>query len=328
MKAGNTAFFALAALALSAGTTAACDHKGSGEGAGPTASASATESPTASTLSSAAAASASAAAFAAKGRARHHAGVAGALLRGAYELDLDDAQKATLEKAEDELNAEKATGPAAAIKALNTDLVAGIRASKVDTAKLQADYAAIDKTVLDARAKETKAVVALHAALTPAQRQTLADRVRAHQAQRHPMGAGDGGATEIAKMRLTRITAQLGLDDAQQKSVAAILAKDPTASGPAIQARRDAAQKDLDAVLDAFQKDPFDATKLAVEPGGAKSPHEMMQHHAEFTVALLPILHADQREKLAVQTERQGNRPPRGMAGEDMEPGPPSMGAE
>ena len=326
MKAGNTAFFALAALALSAGTTAAC-HKSSGDGAGPTASASATESPTASTVSSAAAASASAAAFAAKGRMRHHAGIAGALLRGAYELDLDDTQKATLEKAEDELNADKGTGPASTIKALNTDLVAGIRASKVDTAKLQADYAAIDKAVLEARAKETKAVVALHAALTPAQRQTLADRVRAHQAQRRPMGAGDGGTAEIAKMRLTRISMQLGLDAGQQKRVAAILAKAPTASSAAIPARRDATQKDLDALLDAFTKDPLDVTKRAVEPGGAKSPHEMMQHHAEFTVALLPILHADQREKLAVQTERQGNRPPRG-AGEDMEPGPPSMSVE
>jgi Spy/CpxP family protein refolding chaperone len=326
MKAGNTTF-AIAALALTLGSTAACNHKGSSDGAEPTPSASATESPGASTVSSAAAASASAAAFAAKGRARHHTGLAGSLLRGAYELDLDGAQRATLEKAEDELDADKGGGPATAIKALNTDLVAGIRGSKVDMAKLQADYAAIDKAALDARARETKAVAALHAALTPAQRQMLADRVRAHEGSRHPMGVGDGGTSEIAKMRLTRISVQLGLDDAQQKSVAAILAKDPTATTAAIQARRDAAQKDLDALLDAFTKEPLDVTKLAVEPGGAKSPHEMMQHHAEFTVALLPILHADQREKLAVQTERQSGRPLRSM-GQDMEPGPPSMGAE
>jgi Spy/CpxP family protein refolding chaperone len=285
-----------------------CDHKSSG-GDTTSPSTSASAAPSASASSAAASASASAAAFAMKGRSRHHVGVAGALLRGAYEFSLDDAQRATLEKAEDALYPDKATSPWAAIKVFNSDLVAGIRAAKLDQAKITADYAAIDKALTEGEAREADALDQLHAALTPAQRQELANQVKARHAPRHPLAAPDAGGLDMTKNRLVRLTAQLTLDDAQQKSVGALLAKDTTMTFATIQAKREAAQKQLDGLLDAFAKDPFDAKKLELGAPGAKTPHDAMEHHAQFIAALMPLLHPDQREKLAVQTERQGSRP-------------------
>ena len=315
------------ALGLSVVTLAGCNKKESSEGSAPPAASSAPEiSSAAASASAAAAASAARMAVQAKGRMRRHVGLGGPLLRAAYDLELDDGQRAALLAAEEEANAEKG-GPATAIKALNADLAAGVRASKIDGAKLQADYAAIDKAVLGARDRESKAVLKLHDLLTPAQRQTLVEHVKAREVHRQPLGP-DGGTPDLAKLHLARLTGQLGLDEAQKKSVGALLAKDPSANAATVEARRDAGQKDLEALLDAFLKDPFDGSKLAVEPGGAKNPHEMMQSHAELVAGMIPILHPDQREKLAVQTERQGGGHALGRTPNELDPGPPSMNAE
>jgi Spy/CpxP family protein refolding chaperone len=324
-------------------TATACDDKSS-SGANATPSAT-TSAPAASSApvatvdpsaAAAAAASASAAAFAAKGATRHHVGLAGVLMRGAYEANLTDEQKATLDKLEDALYADPTTSPWTAAKAFHTDLVAFIRAAKFDTAKLQADYAAIDKAVQAGQAREADALNGLHAALDAGQRQALVDQIKAkreaREAREKPREAAspDGGAPDWAKKRLARLTPELGLDDAQQKSVAALLAKDTTATPAAMLARREAAQKRVDTLLTEFAKDAFEAKK--VDTGmGAKSPHEAMERTATFDAALVALLHPDQREKLAVQTERRGNRPTRSFEevdnamgmGSDEEP-PPS----
>jgi hypothetical protein len=308
-------------LALGA---AACDNPSSGAGAASSASAAASapaasSAPVASISPSAAAqaaASASALAFAAKGARRQHAGLAGVLLRGAYESNLTDDQKATLEKLEDGLNAEPAASPAAALKIFHTDVVTGIRASKLDNAKLQADYAAIDKATQAAQAREADALNGLHAALDAAQRQALVDQIKAkraaHEAHEHPPAATDGGAPDWVKKRVARLTMELTLDDAQQKSVSALLAKDTSMTPAAMQAKRDASQKRVEALLAAFAADPFDAKKLDLSMG-PKSAHDSAERTASFTSSMLGILHPDQREKLAVRTERMGNRPPRNM---------------
>ncbi|HEY6460734.1 MAG TPA: hypothetical protein VIY73_11305, partial [Polyangiaceae bacterium] len=282
----------------------------------------------ASAAAAAAAASASARAFALKANSRHHVGLAGVLLRGAYEFNLDADQRASLDKAEDQLYADAASSPWTALKSFNTDLVAGIRADKLDNAKLKADYDAVDKAVLAGEGREADALNTLHAALDSTQRKALADQVRARRLaheRRTPVGP-DGGAPDHVKMRLVRMTADLGLDDAQQKSVGALLAKDPTLNAAAVQAKRDAAHKQLDTLLTEFAKDDFDAKKVDLSQGGTKTPHEAMERHATFTAQLLPILHPDQREKLAIHTERMGARP--GRYFDEMEPGSPAIGPE
>jgi len=306
--------FALGALAC----------QSSSGGAGTTASASAAPSaPTASTppvasispsAAAAAAASASAAAFMAKGNTRRHVSLAGVLLRNAYELTLTDDQKATLDKLEDGLNPDPATTPWAASKAFQADLVTGIRAAKLDSAKLQADYAAIDKAVAAVQGREAEALNGLYAALDATQRQALVDQVKARRAAREarerPLTGPDGGVVDPTKRRLDRLTMEFTLDDTQKKSVAALLARDSTLTTASIQARRAAYQKRVDALLGEFTKDSFDAKKVDLTTG-ARTPHESAEHTAAFTASILGIFHPDQREKLAMRTERLINRPSR-----------------
>lgn len=299
----------------------ACDNPSSGAGASPSAATSApaaSSAPVASvdpSAAAAAAASASAAAFVAKGASRHHVGLAGVLLRGAYENNtLTADQKATLDKLEDGLYADAASSPWTAHKAFQTDLVAFIRASKVDNAKLQADFAAIDKAVTAGQGREADALNGLHAALDATQRQALVDQVKtkraAREARERPMVGPDGGAPDFAKRKLDRLTLELGLDDTEKKAVAALIAKDTTMTPAAVQARKDAAQKRVDTLLTEFAKDTFDAKKLDMTMGG-KTPHDGVERTATFTAGMIAILHPDQREKLAVRTERMGNRPGR-----------------
>lgn len=241
-------------------------------------------------------------------------GLAGILLRGAYELNLTDDQKATLDKLEDALYSDPATTPWVASKAFQTDLVAGIRAAKLDNTKLQLDYAAIDKAVAAAQGREAEALNGLHAALDATQRQALVDQVRtrraAREARERPLVGPDGGVVDPAKRRLDRLTAEFTLDDTQKKAVAALLARDSTMTTPAIQARRAAYQKRVDAMLGEFTTDSFDAKKVDLTTG-AKTPHDSAEHTAAFIAGLLGILHPDQREKLAMRTERVSNRPSR-----------------
>lgn len=317
----------------------ACDNPSSGANAAASASASApaaSSAPVATvdpSAAAAAAANASAAAFMQRGASRRHVGLAGVLLRGAYEANLTAEQKATLDKLEDGLYSDPANNPWVAHKGFQADLVLFIRASKIDPVKLTADYAAIDKAVLAGQAREADALDGLHAALDATQRQALVDMVKARRAAREarerPQVGPDGGAIDMGKRKLDRLTLELGLDDTQKKAVAALIAKDTTMTPAAIQARKDAAQKRVDTLLTEFTKDTFDAKKLDVTMGG-KTPHDGVERTANFTAGLLTILHPDQREKLAARTERMGSRPGRSMEdvdtsmglGADEEPSP------
>jgi Spy/CpxP family protein refolding chaperone len=299
------------ALPLGLSLTAGCKDE-SGGSAGTTPSASASAAVGAPSVS--AVASASVSAPPRRPPMRHHAGLAGALLRGAYDLTLTDEQRAAIDKLE-ETQGDAGTGEAAtpwgARRTFQQDLVAGIRATKLDTTKLQGDYAALDKAVAAALAHEAEALDGLHGVLDATQRQALADQIKSRRAQHPPPPTTmpDGGAIDFHKRRLDRYSAELALDDAQKKQVAALIARDP-ATTATMQARREASQKRVDALLAEFVKDPFDAKKLDLSTGG-KTPHEYEESQATFIAGLLPVLHPDQREKLAVRTERSGNRPGR-----------------
>ncbi len=331
----TAATVSIAAL-LAASLTAACNKSGGGDNAAPTATdtapamgmAPAEAAAPAMASAMAAAQDAAPEASGAMAAERRHVGLAGVLLRAAYDLTLTDAQKALLDKAEDQLYPDGALSPWAAAKAFQGDLVAGIRAGKIDPAVMKADEAVFDKAVAAGQAAEASALDTLHGALDAPTRQSLVDRVKArrggHDPMASPSGGADAGAALWAARRLERLTKQLGLDEAQQKQVAALLAKDTGMSASSLQSRRDAMQKRVDALLATFPKDTFDAKKadLAVPPG--KTPHDRLEAAATFATALVPLLRPDQVSKFAEQTERMGSRPERYF--EDIEHGPPSPG--
>ena len=226
--------------------------------------------------------------------------------------------EATL-KADDE-------GIRTAMKAFRADLLAGVKAGKIDTAKMTADDAVVDKAIANHQDKEATALDSLYKLLDAGQRTTVVAAVRAKQAERETRMANwnkesDGGAPDWSKKRLDKLTADLALDAGQQKQVAAILAKTanpPNAAG--MQSRWDDMKKRQDALLTAFASPTFDAKKadLTVLPG--KSAHDPMDHMAAFFTQLLPVLHADQRDKLVASMDRPfgAHEGPPGMSGQGM----------
>ena len=301
----NQSLWIIIPIALTVG----CDQSSSA-GSAPAASASAAPSAAvaSATVASAAPSGSAAAPHPTFGR---HGGIAAGLFRATNDLVLSEAQRDSLGKLEPTLTSDD-DGIRTAMKGFRADLIAGVKAGKIDTAKMTADDTVIDKAFADHHDKETAALDSLHTLLEPAQRTTVVAAVRAMQAKREDRMAGwmkdkdaDGGAPDWSKKRLDKLTADLTLDAGQQKQVAAILAKasdPPNAAG--MQQRWDDAKKRMDALLTSFAGDPFDAKKadLTILPG--KTAHDPMDHMAAFFTQLLTVLHPDQRDKLAGSMDR------------------------
>jgi hypothetical protein len=331
MNAHRAVSVALAVTALGFAVLATgCDQ--SSGGAAPSATTSAAPPPPVPSVSAAAVPSASSAAPHAAGPppGRHHVGIAGLLLRTAYDQNLSDDERAPLDKAEGQLYPDGAPSPWTAAQAFHQDLVAGIRANKIDTTKVTADYAAFDKAIAAGQAAEADALNTLHGAMPAADRQGLVDRVKAKlDAREHafkPATGPDGGAPDWNARRLDRLTAELALDDGQKKAVAAVYAKDTTMTAAAMQARHDTIQKRIDAVLADFPKDSFDAKKADLSAPPGKTPHDLMERQTTLATALLGILKGDQVTKYADRVDRMGRLPSRYLV--DVENGPPLPGGD
>lgn len=266
--------------------------------------------PSASAAPAAPSASASAASTKPKPMIGHHGGIAAGLFRAAADQNLTDAQKDSLTSIENTLKADDG-GIRTAMKAFRADLIAGVKAGKIDTAKMTADDAVVDKAIADHQAKEAAALNSLYKLLDPGQRTAVVAAVRSKMAEREARMTAwmqakeaDGGPQDWGKKRVDKLTADLGLDAGQQKQVTAILGKltePPNAAG--MQSRWEDHKKRVDALLTAFASPTFDATQadLTVMPG--KTAHDPMDHMVAFITQLLPVLHPDQRDKLATSLD-------------------------
>jgi Spy/CpxP family protein refolding chaperone len=245
-----------------------------------------------------------------RSRGREQGGPAGTMFRAAHDLPLTDAQKATVDTLETQLQAGDA--PTDDFKALQTDIVAGIHAGKLDNTKLQTDFAAIDAAIAAHAAKEGDALNGLYVALDPGERTSLVAAVRAKQGVRDAQFAAhadvDAGAFDWTKRRLQQMTMQLGLDAGQQKSVGAILGKDDSMSPATMKTQRDEGKKRMEAVLTAFEGTAFDPKKVDLSGIPGKTRHEGLEKDTTFLSQLLPLLTPEQRDKLATQRERSGGR--------------------
>ncbi len=272
------------------------------------------------------------------GLRRHEGGGAMMLLRMAREIELREAQKVAVEDIQKSLRADNAA-PGGEFKEIHAVMVAGVRAGKIDSAKLDALRAEAEKAVQARRDKENGALQRLHAALDSAQRKSLVAAVRAKQTERkergpRPMRGGPPAASasgaapsasapaalppsgsalamtpaEWQKRRLEKLTKDLGLDADQQKKVDALLAK-AAPKPPEMNAAREEQKKRAEALLAAFEQDVFDAKKLELPTPPAKKDGAMSLH-TQLLNDLLPILKPEQREKLAASMEKQPDRRP------------------
>lgn len=239
-----------------------------------------------------------------------HSGLGSSLFRAAHDLDLSPAQQQSLGKLEAVLKADD-DGVRAAMAAFRADLVAGVRPGRLDPVKLAADDALVDRAVAEHEVREAGALEALHALLDPSQRAALVTSVREKWAERESRMAGwmrgkdDGGLADPGKRRLERLTADLSLDVDQQKQAAGILARaGDLPSGSVMQSRLEERKRRTESVLTAFSGDAFDAKTLDLTVLPGKTPHDAMDHMVAFFSKLLPILYANQRDKLADSLDR------------------------
>jgi Spy/CpxP family protein refolding chaperone len=230
--------------------------------------------------------------------------------KAALDTDLSDDAKAGLDKLEEPVRGD--TVPRHEMAAVHADLVASIKAGKVDTAKIQADEAAVTKAFAEHEADEATALGQLHDALSPPQRKAVTDAVRAAEAVHdRPPPSADAGAPDFVARRLERMKSQLVLDEDQQKQVGAVLARDVPSPG-AMQAHYEAGKKQFEALLAAFEKDTFDPKKVDLSSTPGRKPTEPIDRQVKYVSQLLPILTAGQRDRFALLIEHP--RPDRGRA--------------
>ncbi len=245
------------------------------------------------------------------GRRGGRRGISGAFFQSAHALE--PAPAAEVKKKIDDaeaLNA-PAEGNAArdAAKELHAELVAGIKAGKIDNAKLEPKYAALEKIASAEHDKEVAALNGLYGALDATQRKAVVASMRAKQAKRDERmaamkggaldaGGPDGGRPNQSKMRIDRLTRGLELDADQQKKVEALAPKED-AKLPDLHAET---KKRTEALLTAFEKDGFDAKKA--DAFDAKKTRAAMEDETKLLAQILPILKPEQREKLATKMER------------------------
>jgi Spy/CpxP family protein refolding chaperone len=243
-----------------------------------------------------------------------HGGPSTMLFQAARALDLKDEQRTKLDAAEKTAHAGASDTSREAMKTaakdLHTDLVAGIKAGKIDTSKIEPRYVAIEKVTAETRGKEADALNTLHGVLDVTQRKAVTANVRAKQATREEKlahresadgGGPDGGKGNwTSKGSIDRLTRGLDLDADQQKKVDAVVAKEDALKT----ARPDPAEmkKNLEALLVAFEKDTFDAKKL--DAFDAKKARAPMEQETRLLAQLVPILKPEQREKLAAKMEK------------------------
>lgn len=305
----------VSSLALAAMLVISCKDKPAENAVDAAASAAPPAASSVAPLASAApAASASGGREEGEGKRGGQGGPAAMLFQAARTLDLKDEQKAKIDAAEKAAHAPAAgASPDAmrdAAKEIHAELVAGIKAGKIDTAKLEPKYSALDKLIAAGHDREADALTALHGALDATQRKAVVANVRAKQAAREakqaahagPDGGGagaDAGRSQVIAKRVERLTHGLDLDAEQQKKLDAIAAKEDAATKAP-----DAAEmkKKVDVLLTAFEKDTFDGKK--VDPFDAKKARAPMDQEAKLLGQIVPILKPEQREKLAARMDK------------------------
>jgi hypothetical protein len=242
-------------------------------------------------------------------RPMRRAGFIGLLLRSGHEAGLTPEQKGSIADIQKKLLDEE---PPLSLAEFQADLVAGIRAGKLDADALEADYAAIDKVLLARQDKQAEAIGALHEALDAVGRGAVLTVARARleamfRARPDLLDAGvpEAGAQPAwVKHRIHRVRAELGLDDAEEAKVAPLVLK-AGVSPAAAEATRDIVRKHAEELLDAFEKDALDPTKLDLSTtGGKASPHAALERETKLVGLLLPLITPEQREKLATLRQR------------------------
>jgi Spy/CpxP family protein refolding chaperone len=194
-----------------------------------------------------------------------------------------------------------------------TLLADGVAAGGIDKAKVDAAVARLEIVSAHVTDAGRDSLNELHAALTPAQRGALADKVRAHWTVFTQTEGTTPGSPSGPTGHLAEVARQVGLSADQIEKVRARL-QETTAAAPS---SSDAAEVEAELRrIDAFRDDAFDARSLADGRGaGAHMAARGARRMASFYEAIDPQLTPEQRPKLVViLREHATHAEPRGGA--------------
>lgn len=249
-------------------------------------------------------------------RGGEHAFLLGAALH--ENIGLTDSQKSTIEKAVADLKTQEGPRPEmkGEMQARMTSLASQVRAGKIE-ATVNAPSPAMT-TERDARiAASAKALDTLHATLTADQRKALVAAIEAKG-----QGKGEKGGEHEGRGRgfdheqkgeggpMGRWLGDLNLTQAQKDQIEAKLAADKPsdADREAMKAKFEAMHAEMKTKLESFANDSFDSKAFVTPPADvAQKPHE--DRMAKDLAAVVSVLDAGQREKLAQKLEQGPQRP-------------------
>jgi Spy/CpxP family protein refolding chaperone len=252
-------------------------------------------------------------------------GAVGALFRAASQADLSEEQKTKIEaiatdlREGDKNEAADGGGPGKEMKALHDELVAGVKAGRIDNAKMEPHYAVLEREAKERAARDVDGLGKLHDVLDADQRKKLGEQVKKQEEERNDKAkkaeaahADAGPRPSPQKRRFERYAKDLDLDTEQKKKLDAMI---PNEDPKVVTTMREDAKKRVDITCDAFMKDTWDGKAI---PGpDVKQVRKPMDEQVKFFNSLLPVLKPEQREKLATRLEKQNgggeHRRPPGM---------------
>jgi Spy/CpxP family protein refolding chaperone len=236
----------------------------------------------------------------------HHGGFAMFIAMSAESLGTTPEQTAAIEKIRADMHAKMMPAHDAEKKVLGI-LADDVAAGKIDQAQLDAAASEVSKAAAGVHAAVADAINQLHSILTPTQRAALVTKVEAHFHVWHKANSGDESAEKDARGgRVGKLAKELNLSSDQVDKIRANF----KASSGAAPAQFDAAEAEahLKAFGTAFASETFDSKTLTT--GTSVNSHVAswgVTRMSRFYGAVVPVLTAEQRTKLAESLRRHAN---------------------
>jgi len=228
-------------------------------------------------------------------RYHHHGGVTLFIAMSLETLGVSPEQSAVVEKIRDNLNADMEAARQAE-QVLVATLADGLKSGRFDSGKVDAALVNVTAAAAQVDTGSTDALNQLHAALTPAQREALIDKVEAHWAVWKRANGGDPEPRDRRGVQLAILESDLALTPDQTTKIRAALADDMKGVPPLDQQRVSA---HLRAFGDAFQADSFDAKTVKT---GQAADEQLVRwgavHLVHVIESMSAVLTADQRTEL------------------------------
>jgi Spy/CpxP family protein refolding chaperone len=242
-------------------------------------------------------------------RHHHQGGITQFIAMSLDTLGADEAKRPQIEKLQHDLHRCLAPAGKTERRVLST-IADGVAAGAVDAKKVDAAIDRLGKASADTQPCSVKALNELHALLSPAERQALADKVQAHwQVWRQVNYEAAAGGREKGG-GLAELTRELSLTSDQVEKVSDGLRSALPPSTAKFDPKKGEAH--LQAFASAFSAEDFDAAAITANANGHLATNGA-KRMAAFYETVTPLLTAEQRATLAGHLREHSGQQPSGI---------------